>query len=103
LMTLGGDQGVNIDFGGTRMTVQDAGKLADAARKRLEKPLDLSGNSGVSAAADCDATHRPKRRERQLAVLSKAMSRLKRFVATACITKIQWSTPTCLIHIRSAV
>lgn len=61
--TLLGDQGVTIDAEDSRVGIAAAAKLADAALKRLEKPLAIDGNGGVGPARDYEAAHRPKRRD----------------------------------------
>lgn len=58
---LRGDQIVSVDFGGTlNVTVPQAATLADAALKRLEKPLSVQGNQGVQAASEYAKGHRYK-------------------------------------------
>lgn len=58
---LRGDQIVSVDFGGTtNVTVAQAATLADAALKRLEKPLAIAGSQGVHAAIDYAKAHRYK-------------------------------------------
>lgn len=61
--TLLGDQGVTIDAGDSMVGIRATAKLADAALKRLGKPLAIDGNRGVRPAMDYEAAHRPKRRD----------------------------------------
>ncbi len=61
--TLLGDQGVTIDAAGSNVAIGAAAKLADAALRRLGKPLAIDGNAGVRAARDFEAAHRPKPRD----------------------------------------
>lgn len=60
-MALRGDQTVSIDIGGTTsVTIPQAAKLADAALKRLDKPLSIDGTRAVEPAIAFEAAHRPK-------------------------------------------
>lgn len=61
--TLLGDQGVTIDAENSDAGIPAAAKLADAALKRLGKPLAIDGNAGVAAAKGYEAAHRPKPRD----------------------------------------
>ncbi|MEP7243751.1 MAG: hypothetical protein ABI885_08690 [Gammaproteobacteria bacterium] len=54
-----GDQMVDIDFASTHLDMKQAAALANAALKRLEKPLSVNGNTGVEAAL-ARAQKRPK-------------------------------------------
>lgn len=57
---LRGDQVVSVDFGGTlSVTVPQAATLADAALKRLDKPLPVQG-SQAAAAIEYAKVHRYK-------------------------------------------
>ena len=58
---LRGDQLVTVDIAGSRATLKQASGLADAALKRLERPLTIDGNAGVGAAQE-RAARRPKPR-----------------------------------------
>lgn len=49
-MALRGDAMVEIDFGGSEAGFEQAGALADAALRRLEAPLPLSGLAGIAGA-----------------------------------------------------
>jgi hypothetical protein len=60
-MALRGDQTVSIDIGGTTsVTIPQAAKLADAALKRLDKPLSIDGTRAVERAIAYETAHRPK-------------------------------------------
>ena len=61
--TLLGDQGVTVDASDSNVGITAAAKLADAALKRLDKPLSIDGNGGVAAAKTYVAAHRPQRRD----------------------------------------
>lgn len=61
--TLMGDQGLTVDAGDSNVAIPGAAKLADAALKRLAKPIAVNGNDGVAAAKTYEAAHRPKRRD----------------------------------------
>ncbi|HVS78530.1 MAG TPA: hypothetical protein VHE11_16435 [Steroidobacteraceae bacterium] len=61
--TLLGDQSVTIDAENSNVGIPAAAKLADAALKRLDKPLAIDGNGGVGPAKAYEASHRPKRRD----------------------------------------
>ena len=50
LHALRGDQHVELDWTGTRLSTEGAGKLLDAAIKRLDAPLKIDGAAGVPAA-----------------------------------------------------
>jgi len=50
LNALRGDQHVELDWTGTRLSTAGAGKLLDAAVKRLDTPLKIDGAAGVPAA-----------------------------------------------------
>ena len=58
-MALRGDSLVEIDFGGSAATPEQAGTLADAALRRLEAPLPIDGRDGI-AAAEQRQSLRPK-------------------------------------------
>src|SRR3546814_17586745 len=58
-MALRGDSVVEIDFGGSTTTPEQAGALADAALRRLEAPLSIDGRDGLAAAEQRQAL-RPK-------------------------------------------
>ena len=53
---LHGDQRVMIDISATKLTAKDAGALADKAVQRLDQPLDVADDLGVSEATARDAT-----------------------------------------------
>ena len=57
-----GDQAVTVDIAGSKATLEQAAKIADAALKRIEKPLPVDAATGVAAAIARDAT-RPKERD----------------------------------------
>lgn len=61
--TLLGDQGVSVDVEDSTVGVPAAAKLADAALKRLDKPLKIDGNHAVAAAKAYEAAHRVKKRD----------------------------------------
>lgn len=61
--TLLGDQSVSVDVEDSTVGIPEAAKLADAALKRLQKPLTIDGIQAVAAAKDFEAAHRPKRRD----------------------------------------
>ena len=50
LHALRGDQHVELDWTGTRLSTEGAGKLLNAAIKRLDSPLKIDGAAGVPAA-----------------------------------------------------
>lgn len=50
LHALRGDQHVELDWTGTRLTTQGAGALLDSAVKQLDHPLAINGASGMAAA-----------------------------------------------------
>jgi hypothetical protein len=56
-----GDQLVTVDIAGSNATLEQAAAIADAALKRIEKPLQVDGAAGVAAAVARDAL-RPKER-----------------------------------------
>ena len=58
---LHGAQLVTINFGSSRVTVEQAAKLADAAVQRLDKPLSVDATAGSKAAQE-HADLRPKSR-----------------------------------------
>lgn len=62
-MALRGDQLVTIDVAGTTATIASAGKLADAALKRLDKPLPIEGDKGVRPAMEFETATRPRPKE----------------------------------------
>jgi hypothetical protein len=57
-----GDQLVTVDIAGSNATLEQAGGIADAALKRIDKPLKVNTTKGVAAAIARDAT-RPKERD----------------------------------------
>jgi hypothetical protein len=57
-----GDQLVTVGIAGSNATLQQAAGIADAALKRIEKPLSVDGAAGVISAKARDAT-RPKERD----------------------------------------
>jgi hypothetical protein len=60
-MALLGDQMVSVDVGETpAVSIAQAAQLADAALKRLKKPLSIDGNAGVQSARAFDTSHRPR-------------------------------------------
>lgn len=56
-----GDQLVTVDVAGSNATLEQAARIADAALKRIEKPLPVDAAAGIAAAIARDAT-RPKER-----------------------------------------
>jgi hypothetical protein len=60
---LRGDQLVTVDVGGSKATIAEAAKLADAALKRLDHRVPIGGRQNVQAAVDFETAHRPKRRD----------------------------------------
>jgi hypothetical protein len=56
-----GDQAVTVDIAGSNATLEQAARIADAALKRIEKPLHVDAAAGIAAAIARDAT-RPKER-----------------------------------------
>lgn len=60
--TLLGDQGVTVDASDSNVGIMAAAKLADAALKRLDKPLSIDGRAGIAAAKAYAAAHRVQRR-----------------------------------------
>ena len=61
-IALRGDQLVTVDIAGSNATLEQAAGIADAALKRIEKPLTIDTAAGVAAAIARDAT-RPKPRD----------------------------------------
>jgi hypothetical protein len=61
-IALRGDQAVTVDVAGSNATLEQAAKLADAALKRIEKPLPVDAATGIAAAIARDAA-RPKERD----------------------------------------
>lgn len=57
-----GDQLVTVEIAGSTATLAQAAGIADAALKRIEKPLSVDGAAGVAAAIARDAT-RPTERD----------------------------------------
>jgi hypothetical protein len=60
-LAMRGDQMVTVDVTGANATLEQAAKIADAALKRIEKPLSVDAATGIAAAIARDAT-RPKER-----------------------------------------
>jgi len=60
-LAMRGDQVVTVDVAGAKATLEQAAKIADAALKRIEKPLSVDASAGVAAAIARDAA-RPKER-----------------------------------------
>ncbi len=58
-MALLGDQIVAVNVAGSKAVIKDAAALADAALKRIDKPLAIQGLDSTSAAAKFFAAHRP--------------------------------------------
>ncbi len=58
---LRGDQVVTVDISGSKATIAQAASLADAAIQRLDRPLDISGATGIKTAQE-RALQRPKPR-----------------------------------------
>jgi hypothetical protein len=58
---LHGDQLVTIDIAGSRATIAQAARLADAAVRRLDQPLEVDGTAGIKLAKE-RAVLRPKRK-----------------------------------------
>lgn len=50
LHALRGDQHVELDWSGTRLSTQEAGALLDSAVVRLDHPLAINGEDGMAAA-----------------------------------------------------
>ena len=61
-VALHGDQAVTVDVSGSSATLEQAAKIADAALKRIEKPLPVDAADGV-AAATARAAARPAERD----------------------------------------
>jgi hypothetical protein len=57
-----GDQLVTVDIAGSNATLEQAAGIADAALKRIDKPLSVDVAAGVAAAIARDAM-RPKKRD----------------------------------------
>lgn len=57
-----GDQLVTVDVAGSNATLEQAAGIADAALKRIDKPLPVNVTAGVAAAIARDAA-RPKPRD----------------------------------------
>ena len=60
-IALRGDQLVTVDIAGSNATLEQAAGVADAALKRIDKPLPVNVTAGVAAAIARDAA-RPKPR-----------------------------------------
>ncbi len=61
LQAMLGDASVEIEFGGSLATVEQAGELANKALARLTQPLAVNGNAGNAAAQTReDARYAPK-------------------------------------------
>jgi hypothetical protein len=58
-MALLADQIVEVNVAGSKASIKDAAALADAALKRIGKPLAIKGADSSAAAAKFFATHRP--------------------------------------------
>lgn len=61
-LAMRGDQLVTVDIAGSNSTLEQAAKIADAALKRIEKPLSVESAAGIAAAIARYAT-RPKERD----------------------------------------
>jgi hypothetical protein len=61
-LAMRGDQLVTVDIAGSNATLEQAAGIADAALKRIDKPLTVEVAAGVAAASARDAT-RPKPRD----------------------------------------
>lgn len=61
LNALLGDAMIDLNFAGTKLTMEQAAQLVNAALPRIGKPLPIKGESGVDAALAQDA-QRPKER-----------------------------------------
>ena len=61
-LAMRGDQLVTVNIAGSTATLEQAGGIADAALKRIDKPLQVDTAKGVAAAIARDAT-RPKERD----------------------------------------
>ena len=57
-----GDQAVTVDVSGSSATLEQAAKLADAALKRIGRPLPVDAAQGIAAATAREAT-RPAQRD----------------------------------------
>ena len=57
-----GDQAVTVDVAGSNATLEQAAKIADAALKRIGKPLPVDAAAGIAAAIARDAA-RPAERD----------------------------------------
>jgi hypothetical protein len=62
LNALLGDAMIDLNFAGTKLTMEQAAQLVNAALPRIGKPLPIKGNAGVAAALAQDA-QRPKERQ----------------------------------------
>ena len=62
LTALLGDAMIDLNFAGTKLTMEQAAQLVNAALPRIGKPLPIKGNAGVAAALAQDA-QRPKERQ----------------------------------------
>jgi hypothetical protein len=70
-VALRGDQMVTIDVGGSKAPMATAAKLADAALKRLEHALPISGGGHAKSAAVFEQSLRPARKD-PCAIVSRA-------------------------------
>ncbi|MEO8308496.1 MAG: hypothetical protein ABI616_10720 [Pseudomonadota bacterium] len=61
LNALLGDAMIDLNFAGTKLTMEQAAQLVNAALPRIDKPLPVKGDVGVAAALAQDA-QRPKER-----------------------------------------
>ena len=61
LNALLGDAMIDLNFAGTKLTMEQAAQLMNSALPRIRKPLPIKGNVGVAAALAQDA-ERPKER-----------------------------------------
>ena len=61
LNALLGDAMIDLNFAGSKLTMEQAAQLVNAALPRIGKPLPINGDSGVDAALAQDA-QRPKER-----------------------------------------
>jgi hypothetical protein len=58
-MALRGDQMVVVNVAGSKAGIKDAASLADAALKRIDKPLAIQGAANAAAAKAFFTAHRP--------------------------------------------
>lgn len=58
-MALLGDQIVEVNVAGSKAAIKDAATLADAALKRIGKPLAIKGSDNTAAASSFFVAHRP--------------------------------------------